>query len=48
MPGHIQPLHRIGANRATTDAIGLRNNIAEYFLSDADHVHWQWAMIKEC
>jgi len=38
MPQHIQLLHRIGINRAATDAIALRNNIAEYFLSDVGQI----------
>jgi len=46
MPQHIQPLHRIGANRAATDAITLRNNIAEYFLSDIGQILWQWIVIN--
>jgi len=46
MPQHIQPLHRIGANRAAADAITLRNNIAEYFLSNVGQISWQWIVIN--
>lgn len=45
MPQHIQPVQRVGANRGARGAIALRDNIAEYFLSDAGQVYWQWAAI---
>lgn len=45
MPAHIHPVQRTGANRAAGNAIALRNNIAEYFLSDIGQVYWQWNAI---
>jgi len=39
---NFQDIGRMGANRATVDAINQRDFIAEYFLSEQGFVEWQW------
>jgi len=38
----FQCIGRIGGNNAAADAIRLRNNLRDYFLSEAGEIEWQY------
>jgi len=38
----FQCIERMGSNNAAADAIRLRNNVRDYFLSEAGEIEWQY------